>query len=1090
MVRQEGTVAQDSNADNNSATNAATATKDEPQNTNNDRTAAAAAPVPDPMEEAKTAAENVRNLKRKVISIAKLTEIFNKKDAELADVKKHLEEAQKKIITLESEATLHAITKADLKHTSAKMAEQIQYAEKLKVEAESFKADHAKHVADLQERALAADSWKVKFEEKQKALEDLKVEHNKVVHRMNGLKNDIITNRGELMKSQAEIGDKRTWLASQKILWEKEEDARFEARTKEHTDRIKELEHQIEDATTEHLVDQSMTQEALKSAQEELAETKAKLEKLDQTVNELRSKNEELERERQAQEDQHQDFDMPGYDEFEEIVPETRGPVSAMPGLVPGPASSSFQSLSAALSGPSKTALAPSMPPAPLVPMSLSSLPTTTATTSNVTSIALTMSPILPGLSDRRLSKSASSSLTTVPVPMTRDVNHLPAKQLEEALRTMEDLKAQFSMLSWVHGTQAGSQRTEALEQRINTLLKEKQALQDQLTQSLVLNQDRRKRSVSFHPDLVSPRSTSGLIRAVSPPPIEIPTSVLASTSAPTSTSSNQVPIAADTVATAETLKKRGRKRKIVESASESEAPTSPISKTFKATTTVGKAKVTQKLFSPEPELDYGHVSDGDETGPSTGAPSSPEKEKRTRAKSPVVKPVVVVKAKRIKKAKQSSSTISLADLEIRNISLNPVPTISDPATYFLNIMESPIIHDSGPFTKLDAMATVLPQNLSALCQAVVKKASGLGNVVTAFRKKRSIMDDDSDDWSLDGYKTMTISSSLCPQEVNIVQLICLLGLANPTMNIPNQVIAFLHDTILRKAGAGEDPQGNRQVQTRVLVRVLVGICRTVNDVNRARVLAYDLLRELDRPKHALILSEAIASIWSDVYKVADDVDVHDPSQTLLKAMQGTLGTMEETPSNDPSLKILYGFDTFTKKCGWPAVESAPFLDELTNEVMDRVRGTDFVEKCKSTPGYEFTTRKTLELLLVHGFDWSEVYNNYFKTDFLAMVLDPSLHKFAIPLIASVTKEPRYSSASEVVDVKDDGPVRQVFEAILASDATLDHQGQSALALIILSNGMLDRLSKTKVWFNTLEPEGKATLPESVRTVLEDSAVA
>lgn len=54
---------------------------------------------------------------------------------------------------------------------------------------------------------------------------------------------------------------------------------------------------------------------------------------------------------------------------------------------------------------------------------------------------------------------------------------------------------------------------------------------------------------------------------------------------------------------------------------------------------------------------------------------------------------------------------------------------------------------------------------------------------------------------------------------------------------------------------------------------MLAGICRTEGDIRLARVLSYDLLRELDRPKHSLVLSEAIASVWPDVFKVAENAE-------------------------------------------------------------------------------------------------------------------------------------------------------------------------------------------------------------------------
>ena len=153
---------------------------------------------------------------------------------------------------------------------------------------------------------------------------------------------------------------------------------------------------------------------------------------------------------------------------------------------------------------------------------------------------------------------------------------------------------------------------------------------------------------------------------------------------------------------------------------------------------------------------------------------------------------------------------------------------------------------------------------------------------------------------------------------------------------------------------------------------------------------------------------------------------------------------------------------------------------------MDIVRSPQFVEKCDTEPGYEFTVRKTLELVFIQGFEWIEVFNDFIKPEFLAMVLDPSRHKFAIPLIASITREARFGASSTLgSSAKDDSPVRQVFEAILASEATPQHQAASALALVSMSNGQVSRLEKTKAWFQNLEQDGKAALPDTICTLLE-----
>jgi len=423
-------------------------------------------------------------------------------------------------------------------------------------------------------------------------------------------KNELTATKGDLMRSKAEIGEKRAWLAEQKALWEQDESNRNAERTKELTDKLKELEHQLEDTTTEHEVEMGMTQEDLRNTKQELTDTRSRLESLEQTIVDLRSKNAELEQDRLSKED-HVDHEMDCFEEFEEFVPEIRKPALPAETIVP----------------PSDSVVVPIVLPKVITPVSV--LPASDQPSSSPASLVL---------STRR--SSEPKGLMVAPVPVARDVNQLPGKQLEEALRTMEDLKAQFSMLSWMHGTQAGNQRTEALESQVKILLKEKQALQDELTRVLVSRHDDRRRSVTFHPGLVTPTPTSAVV----------------------SVPSAQAPTAADTVASPITPKARGRKRKVEEADTTTTQPYS-------------EAGSERELFSPE--LDSFNFMSEDESITTSSQP----KEKKSRAvKSPAV--ATEQKSKRGRKPKAVASSNFFADVEIRNISLNPlVPLISEPTT-------------------------------------------------------------------------------------------------------------------------------------------------------------------------------------------------------------------------------------------------------------------------------------------------------------------------------------------------------------------------------------------------------------------------
>lgn len=442
------------------------------------------------------------------------------------------------------------------------------------------------------------------------------------------------------MRSKAEIGEKRAWLAEQKALWEQDETTRHAERTKELTDKLKDLEHQLEDTTTEHEVEMGMTQEDLRGTRQELTDARSRMESLEQTIAELRSKNAELEKERLTKEE-HVDHDMDCFEEFEEFVPEIRNPAEPVETVAVETVAVetvavetvAVETVAMETVAVETVATPPDSVVLPIVPPKVISQESTLPA-----SDPPSLSPAPLVISTRRASKSKDLVVATVPVAC--DVNQLPGKQLETALQTMEDLKAQFSMLSWMHGTQAGNQRTEALESQVKILLKEKQALQDELTRVLVSRHDDRRRSVTFHPGLVTPT----------------PTSVVVSVPAA------QVPTAADTVASPIAPKARGRKRKVEEADTTTPQP-------------FERAGSERELFSPE--LDNSNFMSEDDSATKFSQP----KEKKSRAiKSPTV--TIEHKSKRGRKPKAVSSSNSFADVEIRNISLNPlVPLIAEPIT-------------------------------------------------------------------------------------------------------------------------------------------------------------------------------------------------------------------------------------------------------------------------------------------------------------------------------------------------------------------------------------------------------------------------
>jgi len=97
------------------------------------------------------------------------------------------------------------------------------------------------------------------------------------------------------------------------------------------------------------------------------------------------------------------------------------------------------------------------------------------------------------------------------------------------------------------------------------------------------------------------------------------------------------------------------------------------------------------------------------------------------------------------------------------------------PAVDFISLMASPIVHDSQAHTKLDLIATILPDKLCALFEAVQKKIPEITSAVKLFRKKHNMYNEREETWTLDGIDDITITKNISVEETNIALLICLL---------------------------------------------------------------------------------------------------------------------------------------------------------------------------------------------------------------------------------------------------------------------------------------------------------------------------
>ncbi|KAF8935510.1 hypothetical protein BGZ58_004957 [Dissophora ornata] len=972
--------------------------------------------------------ENVKNFKRKVISTQKFLQIFRTKEEETSNLVKQLAAAQQQIEALQTQNVELQRTNESANNATSLVeqakSKQLAAEESLAMQSQKLKGlEMLKN--QLEAKATGQDRLRDEMNELQKKLNNALKE---IEHTNRKSKQEVSDLRQKLIKANADKANKTEWLSEQKRLWQKEEEQHNRTHTQGLQAKVEELEQQIEDMSTERYLEMEMADEEKKNIEESLQATKDKLalineqnRSLNQVTRELRIKNSELEHKLKS----HSADGMPteelsmDIEEFEEVI------------------------------------------------------------------------------------SSRNQGSLAKPKSLRPDFS---SDQMDRALSTIEDLKTQFNILRLFPGHDDESQRAVVLAEQVKTLTKEKRALQDELTRQLTAKapqngptQSRRtQKAVASQP--MSPPSWDNNIEL----------NDLSGDAATTSISA-----VSSTIVKTDGPKKRGpgRPRKVITNMSSSDpiapassGPTtvtltdSPVKKGRQPSTpfthiatdlsgstltinppSVSKAAATHAdTLQKRASKRRANVIESDDDIAEPANQGSPTKTRKPNAPLSSLLTRLKRKAKSSTAKKGASApAVDLSRIEIRNISLNPViPSVSNPFQYFTFLMNSPIAEDSQAPVKLESVAKILPEKLNDLFEAVKAEARDIVPKVSAFRQQHDILDDDTESWVLPGYMPIITSKSLCRAEVFMVQLLSLLNARFPEMNIFHRFFIKMYNNILDDA-AGEGPLD----VTSVLVRVLTGVCMAENSIDRARILVFDLLREIPRPKSTLVLCEAMASVWPAIFSASEDEatdsNIKDPRTYLMMAFQVVIANSQEAVKNEA---IPFGYDTFVQRCGYPALSQAPYIDEVVAEMMALVREPDFMKVCQSTPGYRFTFAKALELLFVQGYEWVEFYNDYLRTELCTMMLDGERYALVTPLVAAVARETRHGSAEAAAARAT--PVRQVLEGVLiADDASIEHKAQAALAIALMSNGDQSRLERVKRWYSSVQ-ECQAALPQYLVQIL------
>lgn len=456
------------------------------------------------------------------------------------------------------------------------------------------------------------------------------------------------------MKASADNVDRVTWLAENRKKWQQEEESRKSKRETELESKIEELNGRLEDVATERYLDMELAKEEVKTAEEKHHRLAKKVEELHEKqkalntiIIDLRNENSELESRLENHRGSTEEFmEMGGTDDFfEEIIPE-KGEAGG----------GSQQTTVADLVEPLKSSIPSAKSPA--MAIKLSDLTARSPIMTVKSPVMSARSPILSRISKPAGPMSPPAGPMSPPAaPVQLSARDLSKMQLDSALESLEQLKTQFSMLRWVGGTEDEKQRIAVLEEQVMTLTKERGALQEALTRQLTMSRP-------FVP---------------SSPHIRPTTSATAVTA----------PTADDTIARVEPSARKGKKRRMEEDVEDlavdldlgvvavlddhRENDTAHVEQTTHHDKAIkdsaSSVTATVPVGTPAPEAPTALES------PARRKPGRPKKNPESVPEPPKQKRKYTKR-----ETKASAGTTDFSQLEIRNISVNPLtPSITNP---------------------------------------------------------------------------------------------------------------------------------------------------------------------------------------------------------------------------------------------------------------------------------------------------------------------------------------------------------------------------------------------------------------------------
>ncbi|KAG2203956.1 hypothetical protein INT47_007539 [Mucor saturninus] len=201
--------------------------------------------------------------------------------------------------------------------------------------------------------------------------------------------------------------------------------------------------------------------------------------------------------------------------------------------------------------------------------------------------------------------------------------------------------------------------------------------------------------------------------------------------------------------------------------------------------------------------------------------------------------------------------------------------------------------------------------------------------------------------------------------------------------------------------------------------RLLCLLCKSRNDVERARTLCFDVIRQSTCNNNTFACLYNIVCGWQNCL-----VSGKEPS-LLLKAVQSSIQHIYDHSGIPDNVKVMYS--EITKRCDWTALNRIPPTSEVIEEVMAQLLALEGVPVTIAFDCLRFQIVKSFELIFHVLGDWKKMYN-----EFILVKLWPLLTRDVIDDVALETMAVLGTFGLSQDPLKEDQPgVQYLFDIMI-----------------------------------------------------------